>query len=607
MGFLDLSTNVAAKKYVDFNDARYQLSDKLRQSENKNVRYTFTLYDNKEYKKIAVQEISAAYALSDKRLPIGELLNKMVDLILDMEDGVLNSEKDAIYAWKYSIALLEMFEDKVKRQESLAAFDNSLKTSLINSTTFIERYPGKYTVRTNFFDEQIKLGLIKDVVDTFKLFALPGIHEAAIQQSHEKAEKHNNPILDKIVNWAIENYNCEVDSFYEIKKDEKTNLFFSVNTVILHLKNGYDMSIIGHTGTDYDDKFAISVLDAQKITMETHNERVSQNDVQKAMEEASKNATINPLARLIKIEKNKNDVLKEQYDILASIRPMISEEILKIRAAESVVGQDYIWGCAKFRETHEDLPNDFKLEDVILPEYIEVEEQGLESKNKDYISDMMNLADSVEVVHEATADTVEEKVVDMVEEVEFTKQENSNLFDRNANTQQQPVTIPGFAKEKTSEDVLKTVEQMQSLFDDEPQEKEEELLFGDPRKSKFEMPMLGIQNTQGGYSSVQSSNEKKKTAEFDPSSTLLPGAIPVMKKEEPTGPSITGDAKQIPIDMSTSTGYDSLDSLFDDDSTNQSNVQINQPVEMKPETHIDETSGPEEPELFLDDLSSLFE
>ena len=57
------------------------------------------LVDNKEYNKIAVQEISAAYALSDKHLPMGELLNKLVDLILDLEDGTLDTEKDAIYAW----------------------------------------------------------------------------------------------------------------------------------------------------------------------------------------------------------------------------------------------------------------------------------------------------------------------------------------------------------------------------------------------------------------------------------------------------------------------------------------------------------------------------
>ena len=93
MGFLDLSTSVASKKHVDFNDARYQLSDKLKQSSSKNIRATFTLYDNKDVKKTAIQDISAAYALSDKRMPMGELLNKMIDLITDMEDGKLDSEE----------------------------------------------------------------------------------------------------------------------------------------------------------------------------------------------------------------------------------------------------------------------------------------------------------------------------------------------------------------------------------------------------------------------------------------------------------------------------------------------------------------------------------
>ena len=136
MGLLDLSTSVASKKHVDFNDARYQLADTLKPNTNKHMRSTFTLYDRKDVKKTSVTEISAAYMLSDKKFPMGEILNKLVDLIIDMEDGVLDSEKDAIYAWKYSMTLLEIYEDKKKRQEPMSTFDNGLKSMVINNSFY---------------------------------------------------------------------------------------------------------------------------------------------------------------------------------------------------------------------------------------------------------------------------------------------------------------------------------------------------------------------------------------------------------------------------------------------------------------------------------------
>ena len=124
MGLLDLSTSASAKKHVDLNDARYQLVDKLKNNDKKNIRPTFTLYDNKEIGKVTTKEISAAYDLSDKKLPMGELMNKMVDMVVDLEDGILNSEKDCIYAWKYAVTIMAMYEDlraiSAEAQEALA-------------------------------------------------------------------------------------------------------------------------------------------------------------------------------------------------------------------------------------------------------------------------------------------------------------------------------------------------------------------------------------------------------------------------------------------------------------------------------------------------------
>ena len=372
MGFMDLSTSVASRKHVDFNDARYQMAEKLKQSGRQGVRNTFTLYDSRETNRTSINDISMAYALSDKRLPMGELLNKMVDLIVDLEDGVLDANFSASYVWKYANALISMYEDKKSHQESLSVFDNGLKNAVINSVAFVEKYPGKYTHRTNFFDQKIKSMLEDDVLCVLKEYAIPKIHELAMKQSRELAEKHSNVIMDKIVQWAASKYNCTVDSFYEIKEDPTTHLFYSVNTVILHLANGYDMSIVGYVGTDHDDKFSISLFDALNISIAQHGEKMSQDELQQILAKASERETIDPLVKLCELEKKKNEILQQCYDILVNTRPMVPSHALELKAAESVVGIDYIWGCKKFRETHEDLPYDFQLTDLVLPAFDEM-------------------------------------------------------------------------------------------------------------------------------------------------------------------------------------------------------------------------------------------
>lgn len=600
MGFLDLSTSVASKKHVDFNDARYQLSDKLRQSSSKNIRATFTLYDNKDVRRTAIQDISAAYALSDKRLPIGELLNKMIDLITDMEDGKLDTELNAVYTWKYSQAILAIFDDKIKRQEALTKFDNSLKYALTTSAVFSKKYPGKYTNRTNFFDKSIKESLLKDIVETFKEVALPGIHEAAIAQSREVAEKHENPILDKIVTWAVENYECEVDSFFHVQEDPATKLLYSTNTIIIHLNNGYDMSIVGYVGTEADDKFAISIFDAQNISLEGHSERISENEIQSALSDASKKEAINPLTKLLSEEKKKNEVLKQQYDILFEIRPMIPAETLALQAAESVVGADYIWGCDTYRQTHEDLPADFSLDDVELPEY---EGDLLTTKKKERLTrDLESMANALEVSSVNSEKELGEKVADAIEGSGARK--ISHEAPAVAQTTPSAPVVPTEAKKETTVESPK----LEVLFDDEPKKKVESRKFGDPEKKDFNMPMLSIpSSTPASTGATGPGNKPTTTKTFDTSATLLPGVTPVVEvKEEPKGPSVTAQAKPMP------SADDSGPKWKDAPETTLPTLPITPDAEptadeKKEQPKDDKKDGPKTPDLVIDDIDSLFE
>lgn len=370
---LNLTNKVNSKKNVDVNDNRYQLADKLRASSTKSIRQTFTMYDSKGDSDFSSNELTAAYALSDKKVPIGELLTKMTDLIVDLSDGRLDSNEDAIKAWKYARALSIIYSDKKKRGETMTVFDNSLKNAVINCPTFMQKYPGKYTLQTNFYDSKVIQALVDDIVETFEEDTVPKIHVAAMKQSRESAEAHKNPTLDKIVQWAMQKYDCKQESFYDINDDPETGLKYATNTVILHLKNGYDLSIIGYTGTEHDNQFSISVFDANSSQINFSAEKCSMEDLRRKLNEVSSMDKIAPISRMIKIEEGKNVVLREQYEILKNIRPMVPAEYLELEAAESVVGRDYIWGCQNYRMTHEDLPADFSLAQIQLPEFDEAQ------------------------------------------------------------------------------------------------------------------------------------------------------------------------------------------------------------------------------------------
>jgi hypothetical protein len=407
-----------------------------------------------------------------------------------------------------------------------------------------------------------------------------------------------------------------------VKEDPETNLFFSTNTIILHLRNGYDMSIIGYVGTDHDDRFAISIFDAHNISIMQHGERITQSEIQKALSNASVNDPVDPLTKLLSLERKKNAVLKQQYNILVDIRPMIPEKVLEIKAAESVVWQDYIWGCKQFRITHDDLPRDFKLSDVVLPVFDETKEQELETrKQQSLVEDIHMIADSMEHMKTryAQTDSLEDTAQSMIEQAEKEKpvveahqeeKPKENLVEEEVTqvVEEAPVqeneveetlfheetTAPKNASNKNevaaSEDWFGLVPPPEDLFElNEP--KVEEKKFGDPSRTDFKMPVLGA---NGSRPQPYDGGRKQQVKQFDPSATLLPGFTPIKKtKEENVGPSITKEAQQAPVFEKTT--------LWKEEGSEPVNTK---PVEQKKKNSDEEIV---QPNLLLDDdLDSLF-
>lgn len=510
---MDLSNRVSSKKHVDFNDARYQLSDKLRPASNYNVRQSFTLYDDKSANKVSVHDISAAYALSDKKIPVGELLNKMMDLIFDLQDGALDSQEDAVYAWKFAQILVRIFDDRIKHGESISAFDNSLKNSVINSVIFSTRYPNKYTLRTNFYDKVVLAGLLKDVTSTFKEDTIPKLHTAAITQSRETAETHHNETLDRLAQWTVAKYNCKAESFYEINEDADTGLMYATNVVILHMRNGYDVSLLGYVGTEHDNEFCFGLFNACDSTLTLSRQNIQQDDVKKLLVEAANKNPVNPITRAIRQEAAKESVIKKQIEILSEIRPMIKEDILKLRSAEEIVGKDYIWGCENYRLTHRDLPDNFQLSDVILPQF-----------------DPNSIKDEDEEVEEVKQETVKpEKPAQNVEtpKVEQVQPKPTIVI---------PETKPEPAKVEETEEEEVEIE-MSSFFagaTGEKRKEKTESLFDDLLPKKEEVVHKDI------------NDPTKQKQGFNKSSILLPGLrFEAKKEEDPKLTSLTANAKQV--------------------------------------------------------------
>lgn len=468
---LNLTNKVNAKKNVDVNDPRYQLSDKLRAANNKSIRQTFTMYDNKGDSDISSNELAAAYALSDKKIPIGELLTKMTDLIVDLSDGKLDSSDDAIKAWKYARALVVIYEDKKKRGEKMTIFDNSLKNAVINCPTFTQKYPRKYTLQTNFYDPKILAELVDNIVETFEEDTVPKIHVAAMKQSRESAEAHKNPTLDKVVQWATQKHDCKVESFYDINDDPETGLKYATNTVILHLKNGYDMSIIGYTGTEHDNQFSISVFDANSSQINFSTENCSMEDLRRKLNEVNALDKIAPVSRMIKIEEARNVVLREQYEILKNIRPMVPAEYLELEAAESIVGHDYIWGCQNYRMTHEDLPADFSLNQIQLPEF----DESMIDSDEAAISDIMGALADAEQKNTTTSNTGFAKLnageaVDLDDYVDDEAEKESHTFIKSTLLPGAELMTKEVKKEGTSftADASSVASQKKPIFKDAP-------------------------------------------------------------------------------------------------------------------------------------------
>ena len=513
---MDLSSRVSSKKHVDLNDVRYQLSEKLRPSANRNQRNSFTLYDDKESGNMSVNDISAAYALSDKKIPIGELLTKMMDFIIDLQDGSLDSEEDAVYAWKFSNVLVRIFDDRIKRGESIGAFDNSLKNAVIGAKIFNERYPNKYTLRTNFYSKTVLSGLLTDVVSTFKEDTIPKIHALAIAQSKENAETHHNEVLDRIAQWAVKKYDCKADSFYELNEDADTGLMYATNAIILHLKNGYDVSILGYIGTEHDNQFCVSLFNGGTMDISDAKQNISQEDVKKQLLSAVSKDPVEPLTKLINREVRREEVLKQQLEILKEIHPMIKSDILKLRSAESIVGKDYIWNCENYRLTHRDLPDGFKVEDVQLPEFDESfdEEEKAEGNIVNELMDAMS--GNKKQVKE------EDKKSDI-------KKSNTTNETNNKATEKKPDVQSG------TEDEDGTIEMSMADFFKTPAKKEEQ---------QDELDLLFPKQEKHVHNDI---NTGEVTATgFKKNSTLLPGLRHDTKKEEKNiSTSITANAQKV--------------------------------------------------------------
>ena len=536
MGLLDLSTSASSKKHVDLNDARYQLVDRLKNNDKKNIRPTFTLYDNKEIGKVTTKEISAAYDLSDKKLPMGELMNKMVDMVVDLEDGVLHSEKDCIYAWKYSVAIMAMYEDKInnKRQSTLVSFDNGLKNLLLTSQEFASHYPGRYTSRTNFFDAKVKDQLILDIIEIFRHAAVPKLHELAIEKSKIIAERHDNPTLNKIIQWAVDNYKCTVDSYFDVKVDEDTKLYYSLNTVILHLKNGYDMSIVGFVGTDHDDKFAISVFNTNDANMEKHDDKLGRNDIQGVLDEIADLEAVNPMHKILKVEQKRKEELNAQLEYLRTIRPMIKSELLALPVAEKVVGRDYLWACERNRNAYGELPEGFTFDDLQIPEITASRHDMIEDE---IVTGLSQLDESEDQVKKESASVVEEQVEKKpviqeekpVENKELEKPVEKSVEKPVENIKTEPVVENHVEPTVNTEDLFADStpvekpkqDSVDSLFEtaeQKPQVKQNQPAQAKKKKEKEEAPVF--ETPPPMFSTKPTSKET-----FNSAAILLPGVV----------------------------------------------------------------------------------
>ena len=651
MGLLDLSTSAASQKHVDLNDARYQLVDKLKNTDKKNIRPTFTLYDNKEIGHVTTKEISTAYALSDKKLPMGELLNKMADIIIDLEDGVLDNEKDAIYVWKYSMTILAMYEDKInnKRYSSLDSFDNGLKNLILISKEFANKFPGKYTSRTNFFDSKIKDQLILDVITIFRDVTVPKLHDLAIKQSQAIAEKHDNPTLNKIVKWAIDNYKCTVDSYYDVKMDKGSGLYYSLNTIVLHMKNGYDMSIVGFVGTDHDDKFAISTFNTNNAVIKDCEDKQDRDAVQSALDKVSELDAVNPVNKILNVERRRRDELKAQLNYLQSIRPMVKKDLLDLKVARDVVGDDYIWGCEHIRKTYGELPEGFKFEDLKLPKLTSSENADFE---KQFVSGISNINDAndepkkeekyqdifsdsnKEAIDDTTVSELDEKSVlqdtsetetqQVISETPSVSDEpEKNIIEDNV-SKNVDAAVPS---EEAVEDMFANSEQSveepiqeEPLFVEEaPQPEEHKKEFGE--KKEAEAPILVKEQYQSASPTIEDKPKKKEA--FDSSSILLPGIILSDEDDEPDAPNYTGEA--VKAEETTEPAISWAEPTSDADTElphDEELIQEVKKVDEKPAAEIeavtsdkkdetkkelDDSDEIKTPDLMFDDIESLFQ
>ena len=539
---------------------------------------------------------------------MGELMNKMVDMVVDLEDGILNSEKDCIYAWKYAVTIMAMYEDKInnKRQSTLVSFDNGLKNLILSSKEFADHYPGRYTSRTNFFDTKIKDQLILDIIEIFRHAAVPKLHELAIEKSKIIAEKHDNPTLNRIIQWAIDNYKCTVDSYFDVKVEDETQLYYSLNTVILHLKNGYDMSIVGFVGTDHDDKFAISIFNTNTANMESFDDKLERGDIQSTLDKVSEMENVSPMHKILKIERKRKEELNAQLDYLRTIHPMIKKELLDLPVAEKVVGSDYLWACERNRNAYGELPEGFTFEDLQIPEVTatrhDVEDEivaGLVDLDEN--NNTASVVEPVLNIETTEGTTIEEDVPQ--KDVTENKEELNNVEEK---------VEPMVAEEP----VIETpVEPEQSLFEEDDvasmfdeNHKPEVLSPSKPATDKAPAtPVLNVVNEP-----VKAPAQPTKNAVFNDSAILLPGAMIDLDGDgEPDVPSYTGFAVQAKTEElpDTQLTWIQPEHTEEEDTVKPADTEMQTKIQ-EAAALADDTEKKEEivtPDLMFDDIDSLFQ
>ena len=334
------------KQTINLNDPRYEKSDRLSKNEGKDIRPSFTLYDGQDEKQVSVDEIRRVYQLSDKKLSLNELLGKIVDFIEafgSQNAPIVEYHNDPIYAWQYADTLAAIAKERLDISEPLLAFDNGFRYTVINNPDIQSQFPNKYTLKTDFSDKKVSQVLAQDLEQLFLTQILPSLHKKAIAFSKIQSDKKDNTVITGLSAWAQNTLGCKADLKSEILQDEETQIYYKKNSLLLYLKNGYMLSIVGYVGTTNDARFEAASFNpnnADKNLLQTAEGE--QMDIKNFVDTSAKKENIPVIAYLLERQERDNRYLLQNVEYLQQIKPMIEADVLKMPAASSVVDSAYI-------------------------------------------------------------------------------------------------------------------------------------------------------------------------------------------------------------------------------------------------------------------------